>query len=75
MAAAALAFPSDPMGKKKKPPKETLYVDIDATLKARIDRMAEINGRKLNSEVSRALEFYLAAHEPRDERQHPEGGR
>lgn len=53
------------MGKKK--PKVTLFVEIDPALKARIDNSAERNGRKLNAEVSRALEYYLAAHEPRDD--------
>jgi hypothetical protein len=55
-----------PMAEKK--PKATLYVEIDAGLKARIDRMAEANGRKLVAEGSRALEFYLAAHEARPEK-------
>jgi predicted transcriptional regulator len=64
MSAAALYFEAD-MGKKK--PKATLYVEIDATLKARLDKMAQFNGRKLTAEVSRALEFYLAAHEPKEQ--------
>jgi hypothetical protein len=52
---------------KKKPakPKATLYVEIDAQLKGRIDRIAELHGRKIVAEVTRALEFYLAAHEPK----------
>lgn len=53
--------------KSPKKTKATLYVEIDVDLKNRIDRQAERSGRKIVAEVSRALEFYLAAHEPKDE--------
>jgi hypothetical protein len=67
MSAAKVAYPYEPGCRvaKKSQPKATLYVELDARLKARIDRMAELNGRKLVAEVTRALEFYLAAHEPK----------
>lgn len=60
-----IAAPTRPLMGKKKPEKATLYVKIDAELKARVDRIAELHGRKLVAEVARALEFYLAAHEPK----------
>ena len=63
--------PGAQMAKKKPRAKATLYVEIDADLKARIDRQAERSGRKIVAEVSRALEFYLAAHEPKPD--HVEG--
>jgi predicted transcriptional regulator len=65
MTASPSAPPSAYMAKKK--PKATLYVEIDKSLKDRIDAIAERNGRKLNSEVARALEFYLAAQEKADD--------
>jgi predicted transcriptional regulator len=55
----------DPMGKKK-PAKATLYVDIDASLKKRMDRLAEVRHRKLNAEVSLALDRYLREEEPKE---------
>lgn len=55
-----------PQMAKKKPAKATLYVDIDAELKARIDRLAEVRHRKLTAEVSLALERYLREEEPKE---------
>lgn len=60
-ASAVVQTPGHAMGAKKE--KSTLYVEIDKALKDRIDRLALVNGRKLVAEVTRALEFYLAAHE------------
>jgi hypothetical protein len=55
---------ADPPGlhmAKKKPAKETLYVEIEAALKRRLERAAASNGRKLTAEVARALDFYLSS--------------
>lgn len=60
MRLGTLSPPRTGMAKKK--PKATLFVNIDSDLKRRIDKSAEKNGRKLVAEVTRALEFYLAAH-------------
>lgn len=52
------------MAKKRK--KETLYADIDAGIKQRMDRLAEARKRKLNAEVEIALERYLDEEEPKE---------
>jgi predicted transcriptional regulator len=44
------------MAKKKK---KTLYVDIDADLKDRLDRLAAAHARKLTAEVEMALREFL----------------
>ncbi len=51
------------MAKKKK---ATLYVDIDANIKKRMDALAEARRRKLNAEVEIALERYLREEEPKE---------
>ncbi len=56
--------------KKPKPPKATLYVEIDPDLKERLEASAERNQRKIVGEVSIALEYYLSATEPKK----PKGG-
>ena len=50
------------MAKKK----ATLYVDIDADTKARMERLAKARRRKINAEVELALERYLAEEEPKE---------
>lgn len=50
------------MAKKK----ETLYVDIDASLKDRLERLAKKRKRKLNAETELALERYLDEEEPKE---------
>lgn len=52
------------MAKEKRVP---LYVDILESLRARLDRVREINGRTLGREVERALRSYLDAEERRIE--------
>jgi predicted transcriptional regulator len=51
------------MAKKKT---ATLYVDIEARLKSRLDSLAKKRRRKLNAEVELALERYLAEEEPKE---------
>jgi predicted transcriptional regulator len=51
------------MAKKKK---ENLYVDIDADLKRRITRLADVRLRKINAEVALALQRYLEEEEPKE---------
>lgn len=50
------------MAKKK----ATLYVDIAADLKARMERLATRRRRKINAEVELALERYLAEEEAKE---------
>jgi hypothetical protein len=52
------------MAKKKT---ATLYVAIEASLKARLERLAKKHRRKLNAEVEIALERYLAEESPADD--------
>lgn len=47
----------------KKKPIKTLYVDIPARTKDRLQRLADYNGRKLNREVTLALDRYIAEEE------------
>ncbi len=50
----------------KKPKKAPLYVDIDADLKRRMNRLAGVRSRKLNAEVQIALKRYLEAEEKKE---------
>jgi predicted transcriptional regulator len=50
----------------KKPAKAVLSVEIDATLKTRLHRLADKRGRKLVAEVTIMLRQYLEAEEPRE---------
>jgi len=51
---------------KKKPAKAALYVEIPADLKQRLDKLAERRMRKLNAEVTIALQKYVEAEEKAD---------
>jgi len=50
----------------KKPAKAVLSVEIEATLKHRLHRLADKRGRKLVAEVTIMLRQYLAAEEPKE---------
>jgi predicted transcriptional regulator len=49
-----------------KPAKAVLSVEIDATLKERLHRLADKRGRKLVAEVTIMLRQYLAAEEAKE---------
>lgn len=55
-----------PNEKKKKRQTATLYADIDADLKRRMDRLAERRKRKINAEVELAIARYLREEEPKE---------
>jgi predicted transcriptional regulator len=63
--ATAPATELEEMGKKKGPPKASLYVEISPALRKRFERVAKANGRKLNAELERALESHCAREEAR----------
>jgi hypothetical protein len=46
--------------------KATLYVELEAELKHRFDRLAQARRRKLTAEVAIMIERYLAEEEPRE---------
>lgn len=48
---------------KKQEPKVPFYAKIRASLRARFERVAEDNGRKLNAELERAMEAHCRQHE------------
>ena len=50
----------------KKLAKAVLSVEIEATLKERLHRLADKRGRKLVAEVTIMLRQYLAAEEPKE---------
>jgi 5-methylcytosine-specific restriction endonuclease McrA len=49
------------------PPKLTLYANIDADLKDRLDKLADRRGRKLTAEVEIMVRRYLAVEEPKQD--------
>jgi len=54
------------MAKEKKVKKVPLYVDVEESIKKRIDRLAEHRSRKLTAEVSIALRRYLDDEEEKE---------
>lgn len=60
---AARTFGGSLMAKR---PKASMYVEIDADIKQRMDRLAAHRRRKLNGEVGIALERYLAEEEAKE---------
>jgi hypothetical protein len=49
------------MSKAEKPDKATIYVVVDAEIKRDIEAIARHHGRKITSEVSRALKAHIVA--------------
>lgn len=49
-----------------KKPKATVYADVDALTKRRLERLAKARHRKLAAEVQLALDRYLDAEEKKE---------